>query len=133
MCIRDRVQLDVSSSHSPSDSRPSAKDNLALKVFIANFDVLHRAVTPHIDWLIKKFQAKLVIPKESYDQLELLHSPLLGPSQKAVVLLVVTQLSITADYRCLRQFIRALKRFTSLKSTSDILRKSYSKWVLHAT
>ena len=104
----------------------AVSNNLALKAFTMNFDAIHSAVTPHVDWLTKKLSANLVIPKESCDSLRLLHTPMLQPSQKAAVLLSLTQLSITADYRCLRRFVRVLKRHSPLRLISDTLRKSYS-------
>lgn len=103
-------------------------DNLALRAFTENLALLYGAVTPHIDWVIKKCITKHVLRQESCDQLAgLLSSPVLEPSQKAIILLVLTQLAITADYHCLRCFIRVLKKYPPLKSTSDMLKKSYSK------
>ena len=115
---KNQIEVPCTMTSVPSLSTATVvtRDNLALEVFITNFDAVRKAVTPHVDWLIKKLPAKLAIPKESYDQLRPLHSPLLGPSQKAVVLLVLTQLSVAADYHCLRHFVRVLKRCPSLEA-----------------
>lgn len=109
---------------------PTDEENLALKVFKAHITAIHKAVIPHIDWLIRKLSSKFNIitsTNVSNDARKLLKSQLLGPSHKAIILLALTEMSINSDYRYLRRFIRVLKRCPSLKSVADALKESYSE------
>lgn len=106
------------------------KEKLALKAFEVHIAVIHKAMIPHVDWLIRKFSTNIG-PKVSNDGLKLLQSQLLGPNYKAVILLALVKMSIDSDYRCLRRFIRVLRRCPALKSVADALKESYSELLVH--
>lgn len=115
------THVDLSKAHEPT------KEILILKVFVTNFKDLLAAVAPHMDVLSKNLLGSLLISKESHDHLIVLKRFNIGPRERAVVVLGLLQLSITADYHCFRQLMQVLKGFPPLVHTADILKNSYSK------
>ena len=98
------------------------RENLALKAFIKCFNELHTAILPHTKWLMKKVSAQQIISKEFCDSL------VLKPSNQSVsILLSLIQSAISDDYRCLRRFVRVLKKQESLIAVAESLTTSYRK------
>ena len=110
----------------------TSKNNLALEAFRTNIATIYKAMIPNVDWLIKKVSTTLILPRESKIENgnKLLQSSLLAPSDKAIILLVLAELSITADYRWLRRFVRVLKRHPSLAAIGVSLKKTYGKYTV---
>lgn len=98
------------------------RENLALKAFIKCFNELHTAIQPHTKWLMKKVSAQQIIYKEFCDSLVLTPS-----SQSVSILLSLIQSAISDDYRCLRRFVRVLKKQESLIAVAESLITSYRK------
>ena len=120
------VNIEVPSSPFGTQMVPG-RENLALKAFIKCFNEVHSAILPHTKWLAEKVSAKLIIPKESCDSLLL--GPVLHPSQSASILLSLIQSAISKDYRCLRRFVRVLKKQENLKPVAENLIRSYRKFL----
>ena len=98
------------------------RENIALKAFIKCFNELHTAILPHTKWLAEKVSAQRIISKEF-----LILGTVSKPSQNASLLLSNIQSAISKDYRCLRRFVRVLKKQESLKSVAESLITSYRK------
>ena len=98
------------------------RENIALKAFVNCFNELQTAILPHTKWLMKKVSAQQIISKEFCDSL------VLKPSiQSASILLSLIQSAISVDYRCLRRFVRVLKKQESLIAVAESLITNYRK------
>lgn len=71
---------------------------------------------------MKKVSAQQIISKEFCDSLVLKPS-----SQSVSILLSLIQSAISVDYRCLRRFVRVLKKQESLIAVAESLITNYRK------
>ena len=107
--------------------------NLALQAFREQFSTLYPALKSQPELVLRlasKFYKRTLISKEIKDAIQQMSS---GTTElQAAWLLSEIQLAIAVNPRFLRQFLRVLRKESTLKSVAEAVQKHYSKWIQYA-